>query len=501
MAKKKNSDISDETLVEESGGSKSTSSSAGKTSSTASGGSTKASTSEAVTSTAVDGAQTSTATDPQTSNTSITETAYTDASATTTESANVDDSIDTGALATAEAATITTDTAAVDDTIADVQGSTASGTQTTSTDSTDLSTSAASEITSSVSSQSDAESLLSDYYYTESDAVTAANAALAEYMANTPDEYTSTYQEQIDALLDEILNRDDFSYDFDADPLYQQYKNQYEHSALLAMQNAMAEASSITGGYGSSYAVQAASGAYQSEINQITDAMPELYQLAYSLYSDQGDTMVDNLSALSEQEELAQALYQDLIANYYTGLSASTTAAENAYAKDYEQYQDSVSYLQELLEYYAGQEQQSFENSQTQLEYELAVKEYEESIRQWEAELAASQSQWQAEFDASQAAAAAALASTSSTASTSSSTSSSGSTSSTSSTSSATTLSDTASDLKTTITQEMRVYAAEGASTAEINTAAAEILASYYRTGIITQEEANAIGVSYGATF
>ncbi len=362
-----------------------------------------------------------------------------------------------------------------------------------------------------VSSKDDAESALSDYYYNESSAVTDAYNALQEYLNNKPDEYTSSYQEQIDALLEQILNREDFSYDFDADPLYQQYKNQYEHSAMLAMQDTLANAQAATGGYGSSYAVQAASGAYQSNINQLTQEMPELYQMAYSLYSDQGDTMRDNLSSLSTQEKQAQDLYQDLVDNYYTGLSAASDQYDSAYQKDYGQFSDNRTYLEELLAYYAGQEQQAFENEQTQLEYDLALKEYEESVRQFEAQLTAQQNQWWASFIAEQEAAKAAAAASLQAATTTASASSySASSSSSSSSSSASTTSDSASfsmsddalSLKKTITQEMRNYAAQvGVTSSDINEQAASIIASYYRNGVITQAEANSIGASYGVTF
>ncbi len=518
MARKKNQAITDELLKEESvsstgsGGKKATSKSSTSSSSTAgaaSGGAIEqAAVDSAPSSTAVDSASAN-KTDPvQVETVGVSQEAYaadgaalydagldgSTAQASTQESAQ-DTAQDTAqSNAAVEPEVEASVGATLEDAESSTTDSTASSTANGSSDTAGGSASASDVLDApvvaekpsiNVSSKDDAENALSDYNYSESEAVLDAYAALKEYMESAPDEYTSSYQEQIDALLEQILNREDFSYDFNADPLYQQYKNQYEHSAMLAMQDTMAQAQSATGGYGSSYAVQAASGAYQNELNELTGVMPELYELAYNIYSDKGDGMLDNLSALTEQEELAQSLYQDIVDNYYTGLEASTEAAENAYNKDYGQYQDSLSYLQELLDYYAGQEQQAFENEQAKLEYELALKEYQESIRQWEAELAIQQSQWQAEFDAAQAAKAASSTSSASS----------------SSSKSTFTMSDEAKDLKTTITQEMRVYAAEGAKAADINEAAAEILASYYSTGVITKEEANAIGVSYDASF
>jgi phage gpG-like protein len=69
--------------------------------------------------------------------------------------------------------------------------------------------------------------------------------------------YTSKYQDKIDSLMDSISKRKEFSYDFNTDPLYQQYKDQYTKLGKEASMNAAANASSLTGGYGNSYAVTA----------------------------------------------------------------------------------------------------------------------------------------------------------------------------------------------------------------------------------------------------
>ena len=62
--------------------------------------------------------------------------------------------------------------------------------------------------------------------YEKSDSVISAENALNDWEKNKPDEYKSQYGEQIDAILNDILNREEFSYNMNADPLYQQYKEQ-----------------------------------------------------------------------------------------------------------------------------------------------------------------------------------------------------------------------------------------------------------------------------------
>jgi hypothetical protein len=249
-----------------------------------------------------------------------------------------------------------------------------------------------------VSDKSGAEKALKEASYQKSQAVAQAEQQLAEYQAGKPAEYVSSYQEKIDGLLDQILNRGGFSYDFNADPLYQAYKDQYTHNGRLAMQDKMAAATATTGGYGSSYAASAGSQAYQGYLNDLNGKLPELYECALELYQQDGKKMQDSLSSLTAQEKSARAAYEDTVANYYKGLSAYSSLADSAYRKDYGEYQDWIDALTDSRDYYAGQEQQSFRNQLSRQEYELALRKFEENAREWEAEQAAAREKWQAQL-------------------------------------------------------------------------------------------------------
>lgn len=108
----------------------------------------------------------------------------------------------------------------------------------------------------------------------------------------TPDKFaykdfdSSPYMQAIQMAKNNITNRKPFQYDINADPLYQQYKNQYMQQGQLAMQDAIAQASSMTGGYGNSYAAQVGNQAYQQSLSQLNNAVPELYGLAYDVYNN-----------------------------------------------------------------------------------------------------------------------------------------------------------------------------------------------------------------------
>ena len=72
-----------------------------------------------------------------------------------------------------------------------------------------------------ITDKAGAEAALAGASYQKSQAVLDAEQQLAEHQAAKPGEYVSAYQSRIDSLLDQVLNRADFTYDFNADPLYQ----------------------------------------------------------------------------------------------------------------------------------------------------------------------------------------------------------------------------------------------------------------------------------------
>lgn len=91
---------------------------------------------------------------------------------------------------------------------------------------------------------------------------------------------------QISAKLDALLNRTPFSYDAAIDPLYQQYRKQYTREADRSAEDVLGKAAVMTGGMPSTAAVAASQQASDYQMSQMTDKIPELQQLAYSMYQD-----------------------------------------------------------------------------------------------------------------------------------------------------------------------------------------------------------------------
>lgn len=111
--------------------------------------------------------------------------------------------------------------------------------------------------------------------------------------AKTNYTYTPQYDTQINELFNKLLNRESFSYDTETDPLYKLYREQYINQGRLAMQDTMGQAAALTGGYGSSYSQAVGQQQYDAYLQKLNGVVPELYQLAYSRYQDEGDELKD----------------------------------------------------------------------------------------------------------------------------------------------------------------------------------------------------------------
>lgn len=173
--------------------------------------------------------------------------------------------------------------------------------------------------------------------------------------------YSSRYSSQIDALLDSVLNREGFSYDVESDPLYQQYRKQYIREGDRAMRDTMGNAAALTGGYGSSYGTTAGSQAYDYYLSQLNDRVPELEQLAYQKYQDEGTALLNRLSAIQAMEDQDYSRYRDQINDYYTDQTFNYQKEQDALSQknwqaqfDYQKEQDALSQKNWLMQYNAS---------------------------------------------------------------------------------------------------------------------------------------------------
>ena len=152
--------------------------------------------------------------------------------------------------------------------------------------------------------------------YKPGNTVSQAEALLNQQLSKKPGEYKSTWQDQLNETLQQILNREKFSYDLNGDALYQQYKDQYTTQGKMAMMDTMGQAQAMTGGYGNSYAQSVGQQAYQAHLQELNNKIPELYQLAMNKYQMEGDALYNQAALMAQQEELDYGRYRDQVGDW-----------------------------------------------------------------------------------------------------------------------------------------------------------------------------------------
>ena len=177
--------------------------------------------------------------------------------------------------------------------------------------------------------------------------------------------------------LDAYLNREDFNYDFNADALYQHYKDAYIRQGRQAMQDTMGQAAALTGGYGSSYAQNVGQQAYNAQLQNLNDVIPELYQMAYDRYQNEGQDLLNRYSLLSAEEQ------QEYDRQYQEQRDAvSDSQWERSF--DYQKEQDAVSNNQWQQSFDYQKEQDAVSNNQWQQSFDYQKEQDAVSNNQWQ---------------------------------------------------------------------------------------------------------------------
>ncbi len=144
---------------------------------------------------------------------------------------------------------------------------------------------------------------------------TQASPNSFEYTAPAP-EYKNTYGQQVDKTLTELLDRKEFTYDPETDPLYSSYKKTYTREGKRATADTLGSVAAATGGIPSSYAVTAANQAGNYYASQLADKVPELYDMAYNKYLQEYQMKLNDLEALEGREQFEYSRYMDELSQY-----------------------------------------------------------------------------------------------------------------------------------------------------------------------------------------
>ena len=199
----------------------------------------------------------------------------------------------------------------------------------------------------------------------QDDVYSLANRYAESLGAKTPNEiydrFDREYLSDIRSDIDELRNRDEFSYNPDDDSVYLAYRNKYLREGNRASRNAMADYSALTGGYTNSAAVTAGALANQYYAQQLTDKIPELAEQAYQRYYDDYTSDIDILDKMI-----------DLYDKAYTDASyANNQTVDNAnYASRSVVMRDDDAYDRSF-------EREKFEQEKSEAEYDREMSEFE----------------------------------------------------------------------------------------------------------------------------
>lgn len=204
--------------------------------------------------------------------------------------------------------------------------------------------------------------------YRPSQNVEAALKDLNDAIEKQPADFKSKWSGQIEAIMDKIINRDKFSYDFSTDPTYNLYKDIYQRQGRMAMMDTIGQSSALTGGYGNTWAQSAGQQAYNASLENLNRVIPELQQQAFNQYTAEGQQMRDAYGMMGDQRAQEMSEYQQA----YNRWAADRDFAQSAYMNernlDYDQYGNQLSYLQNI----ASQEHAQY-NTDRQYAYSLAM--------------------------------------------------------------------------------------------------------------------------------
>ena len=233
-----------------------------------------------------------------------------------------------------------------------------------------------------------------DSGYQKSDDVIAAEAkkTAAENAVSNYGDFKYSDQATLDEIINKIMNREEFSYDMNGDALYQQYKDKYIQQGKMAMQDTMGQAAAMTGGYGNSYAASVGNQAYQASLQNLNDIVPELYQMAYDKYNQEGQDLYNQYGLLSDDRNMEYGMWGDKYNRLTSDRDYYGNEANNAYVKDYGEWTNS--YNRDFNQYWNetnfgyGQ----YRDEVTDWENDRA---FEEAQRQYNEQQAFQEEQWE----------------------------------------------------------------------------------------------------------
>lgn len=140
---------------------------------------------------------------------------------------------------------------------------------------------------------------------------------------------------ELERLYAAITGRPAFSYDPASDPVYNSYAQSYQRRGRLAMRDTMGQAAALTGGYGSSYAQSVGWQQYDSYLQSLGEALPELYGMAWQRYNAEGDALKTAWELASERSEVRRESEREAAEREAAAQKSAETARRGNYERLY----------------------------------------------------------------------------------------------------------------------------------------------------------------------
>lgn len=140
---------------------------------------------------------------------------------------------------------------------------------------------------------------------------------------------------ELERLYAAITGRPAFSYDPASDPVYNSYAQSYQRRGRLAMRDTMGQAAALTGGYGSSYAQSVGQQQYDSYLQSLGEALPELYGMAWQRYNAEGDALKTAWELASERSEVRRESEREAAEREAAAQKSAETARRGNYERLY----------------------------------------------------------------------------------------------------------------------------------------------------------------------
>lgn len=174
--------------------------------------------------------------------------------------------------------------------------------------------------------------------YQESAQVKNIYSQLQNKLNNEPGKFTSTFDNQLLNVYNKIVNREPFKYNFNADPVYQQYKANYISGGKNAMKDTVAQTTALTGGYSNSYAQTAGQQTYQQYLQELNNVIPQLEQTNYQRYQDEGQNLQNQYNLASDMRNKEYQQYRDTVADFKSDRDYLTNLYNQERSFDYGKY-------------------------------------------------------------------------------------------------------------------------------------------------------------------